>query len=310
MDSSNSPMYILKQHGEEFFRANWPCSIRPQGRDIVRTWLYYTTLKGIQVTGKAPFRHVLVHGMGMDEKGKKMSKSTGNVIRPAEVLNKFGSDAFRLWAASECNIGDDFRVSDERIGGAQKFLTKLHNVARFISAFPNARRPAELHPTDAWVLGELDAALAKVKEGYENFVFFEAATTVRSFVWNVFAPHYLEMVKARAYAGDASAHYTLHHGLRECLKALAPISPVMTWALWRELYGGNIHHERIPEPGGHVRLAEVGERIQAFNARVWALRSEKNKTEGLAFGAPLAGVAVPEDLSPYAGDLRAMHKLA
>ena len=310
MDSSNSSMYILKAHGEEFFEANWPCSIRPQGRDIVRTWLYYTSLRGLQVTGKAPFRHVLIHGMGMDDKGKKMSKSVGNVIRPAEVIGKFGSDAFRLWAASECNIGDDFRVSDERIGGAQKFLTKLHNVARFISAFPHAHKPAQLHPTDAWVLGELDATLSKVKAAYEDFVFFDAATAVRSFVWNIFAPHYLEMAKNRAYAGDASAAYTLHHALREVLKALAPVAPIMTWALWRELYGGNIHHERVPEPGGHVRSAEVGERIMAFNAQVWAVRSEKNKTEKLAFGAPLVGVSVPGDLAEFASDLKAMHKLA
>jgi valyl-tRNA synthetase len=141
-------------------------------------------------------------------------------------------------------------------------------------------------------------------------VFFDAATAIRSFVWNIFAPHYLEMAKNRAYAGDASAQYTLHHGLREVLKGLAPISPIMTWELWRQLYGGNIHHERVPEPGGHTRSAEVGERIMAFNAQVWAVRSEKNKTERLAFNAPLLGVAVPADLAEFASDLKAMHKLA
>jgi valyl-tRNA synthetase len=310
MDSSNSSAWILGRYGGEFTAANWPCSIRPQGRDIVRTWLYYTTLRSLQTMGSAPFKDVLIHGMGLDAKGKAMHKSAGNVIAPGHVLGKYGSDAFRLWAASECNVGDDFRVSEERIGGAQKFLTKLHNVARFISAFPQPHKPKELHPTDAWVLGELDAVLAKVKTAYEEFSFFDAATAVRSFVWNVFAPHYLEMAKNRAYAGDPSAHYTLHHGLRAALAALASITPIMTWALWKELYGGDVHHERLPEPEGHVRHAEVGERLMAFNGEVWALRSKKNKEEGLAFNAPLSGVAVPSDLEDFSTDLKGMHKLA
>ncbi len=310
MDSSNSAMYVLKRYGEEFFAKNWPCSIRPQGRDIVRTWLYYSTLRGLQATGKAPFRHVLVHGMGVDEKGKKMSKSHGNVVRPAHILDKFGSDAFRLWAACEGMVGDDFRISEERIGGAQKFLTKLHNVARFISAFPVADKPKELHPTDAWILGELDLTVAGLKPAYEDFNFFAAATSLRSFVWNVFAPHYLELVKSRAYAGDPSAHFVLHHALKEVLKGLAPVAPIMTWALWRELYVGDVHRERLGEPGGHVRHAEVGDRLMAFNAEVWALRSKKNKEEQLAFSAPLAGVAVPADLDAFAADLKAMHRLA
>ena len=310
MDSSSSALFILKKHGAEFFAKHWPVSIRPQGRDIVRTWLYYSTLRGLHITGKPPFEHVLVHGMGVDEKGKKMSKSLGNVIKPSQVIERYGSDAFRLWAASECSVGDDFRVSEERIQGAQKFLTKLHNVARFISAFPADERPSAVHPTDEWILGELDAVVAKVGAAYDDFNFFEAATQLRSFVWNVFAPHYLEMAKSRAYSGDASAHQTLHEGLRAVLRGLAPIAPFITWQLWRDLYGGDIHREGLPEPGGHTRHAEVGDRLMAFNGEVWTLRSKKNKEEGLAFGAPLGGVQVPEDLSDFASDLKAMHKLA
>lgn len=306
MDSSNSAVFILKRYGQDFFQKAYPCSIRPQGRDIVRTWLHYTTLRGLQLTGRAPFEHVFIHGMGMDERGQKMSKSRGNVIAPEAVLQRFGSDAFRLQAASESRVGDDFRVSEERIQGAQKFLTKLHNVARFISAFPvPAHAPDKLHPTDEWILAEVDHLVAETRGAYEGFSFFDAATAVRSFVWNTFAPHYLELAKARAYGGDASAVWTLHHSLRAVLRLLAPVAPVMPWAVWRELYGGDIHREELPEPGDHVRHAEVGERLLEFNSQMWKLKKER----GLSFAQPLTGVEIPADLEPFGQDLRAMHRI-
>jgi valyl-tRNA synthetase len=307
MDSSNSAIFILKRYGEEFFKKCYPCSIRPQGRDIVRTWLHYTTLRGLQLTGKPPFEHVLIHGMGMDERGQKMSKSRGNVIAPDAVLSKFGSDAFRLQAASESRVGDDFRVSEERIQGAQKFLTKLHNVARFISSFPApSHAPDRLHPTDGWIMGEVDALVDETRRAYEGFSFFDAATAIRSFVWNVFAPHYLELAKGRAYAGEVSAAWTLHTSLRAVLRLLAPIAPVLPWAVWRELYGGDIHKEQLPEPLGVVRRAEVGERIVEFNSQLWKLKKER----GLAFADALTGVEIPQDLAEFADDFKAMHKLA
>jgi len=307
MDSSNSAVFILKRHGEEFFRRAYPCTLRPQGRDIVRTWLHYTTLRGLHLTGKPPFAHVLIHGMGVDEHGKKMSKSVGNVVAPEAVLARFGSDAFRLQAASESRVGDDFRVSVDRIQGAQKFLTKLYNVARFISSSPRpARAPDALHATDEWVLAELDALIDETRRAYGEFSFFDAATALRSFVWNLFAPHYLELVKARAYGGDVSAQWTLHEALRAVLRLLAPLAPALPWAVWRELYGGDIHHELLPEPGGHVRHPEVGERLVEFNSRVWKLKKER----GLSFADNVSGVAVPPDLAPFEDDLRAMHRIA
>jgi valyl-tRNA synthetase len=306
VDSSNSALYILKRYGEDFFRNAYPCSIRPQGRDIVRTWLHYTTLRGLQITGKAPFVHVLVHGMGVDEHGEKMSKSKGNVIAPQVILGKFGADAFRLQAASESTVGDDFRISEQRIEGAMKFLTKLHNVARFISAFPEpSHRPEHLAPADEWILAELDATIAACTKAYDEFSFFDAATALRSFVWNLFAPHYLEMAKGRAYAGDASAQWSLHASLRALLRLLAPIAPALPFAIWNSLYGGDVHREKLPQPMALVRRAEVGERIVAFNSSMWKLKKDK----GLSFAQNMPGVEVPPDLAEFEGDLRAMHRL-
>ena len=136
MDSSITPLFITRyKKNKEFHNHTYPTQIRPQGKDIVRTWLYYTLLRCFQLTGQIPWFDAWIMGYGIDEKGEKMSKSKGNVIDPFPIINKYGADAFRFWSASEANLGYDFRCSEHRIVGAQKFLSKLWNIARFISSF-------------------------------------------------------------------------------------------------------------------------------------------------------------------------------
>ena len=168
MDSSVSNLYILRQYQGKAWAKGHKASVRPQGRDIVRTWLYYTVLKSFLLhkagapVPEVAFEHAWITGLGMDKQGRKMSKSLGNVIDPDEVVKKVGSDAFRLWIAGESTVGDDFRINEEKIAGAGKFLQKLANVAAFVGRFPQpAGRPAKLHPSDEWILGELDAVAAE-----------------------------------------------------------------------------------------------------------------------------------------------------
>ena len=136
MDSSITPLFITK-YGKDHKLHNYgyPTQMRPQGKDIVRTWLYYTMLRCFQLTGEQPWSEIWIMGYGIDEKGEKMSKSKGNVIDPFPVIKQYGADTFRFWSASEGNLGYDFRCSEQRIASAQKFLSKLWNVARFISSF-------------------------------------------------------------------------------------------------------------------------------------------------------------------------------
>jgi len=107
--------------------------LRPQGKEIIRTWLYYTVLKDYLLTGKHAFRDAYINYHIVDEHGNKMSKSIGNIIDPQEVLARFGAEPFRLWAATEANIGDDFRVDAEKISGAAKTTVKLWNISKFIT---------------------------------------------------------------------------------------------------------------------------------------------------------------------------------
>src|SRR3972149_452162 len=131
MDSSISPLFVTKfGKDEEFFKKTYPTAIRPQAKDIVRTWLYYTLLRCEQLTGKKPWSEAWIIGYGLDEKGMKMSKSIGNALELLPIIQKFGADTFRFWSASEINHGHDFRCNEQKIESTKKFLSKLWNVAR------------------------------------------------------------------------------------------------------------------------------------------------------------------------------------
>src|SRR6202022_1460337 len=126
---------------------------------------------------------------------------------------------FRFWGAAEANLGYDFRLSEDRVAGAGKFLTKLWNTARYLGSFPEPKS-ANLTETDKWILAELNNLISECAKGYEEFNIFIPATKIREFLWNVFAAHYIEMTKGRAYGDSGSeedrkaACYTLHRVMR------------------------------------------------------------------------------------------------
>jgi len=308
MDSSVSNLFVTGyRRNREFFEANFPTSLRPQGREIVRTWLYYTTLKSWLVRRQKPFQTVFIHGLGLDAHGRAMHRTLGNVIDPWPLIKKHGADALRFFVASETNPGDDFRISESKIGGAGKFLTKLWNVARFISSFPEPVA-GKLQPSDEWILAEMNRLIEDCRGAYEDLNLFIPANRARDFLWNLFAPHYMEMVKARAYEGDTGAQWTLHACLKDLLRLLAPLTPFSTDTIWREVYGGSVHAERLPHPRDGIPAShlEATEALVSFNSEVWKQKREA----GLSLKAPLRGVSVPEALRPYEADLRRMHRLA
>ncbi len=311
MDSSISAMFISKyQRDPKFFKRCYPASIRPQGKDIVRTWLHYSILRCFQLTGRAPFSHAWVGGLGMDEQGQAMHKSKGNVVEPEPILEKFGADSFRFWNASEATQGSDFRCSEARIAGAHKFLTKLWNLSRFISSFPQVKG-TKLLASDKWILSELAVLSKNCMRGYQDYNFFVPATAIRDFVWETFASHYAEMVKPRAYGQGFSktqqraAWFTLHVVLKNVLLLLAPITPFMTDHIWRQLYSRkSIHLQNFPRPAWSKAHKRYTEKMLAFNREVWKIK-EKRK---LALREPVE-VEVPKVLAPFRDDLIRMHSL-
>lgn len=307
MDSSASNLLVTRYRRDPtFFAAAFPPALRPQGREIVRTWLYYTTLKSWVLRSGPPFRTVFIHGLGLDARGRAMHRTLGNVIDPWPLIRKHGADALRFFVASETSPGDDFRISEAKIGGSAKFLTKLWNVARFISSFPEPAA-GKLRSSDEWILAELNRLVDDVGGAYEACNLFDAANRARDFLWNVFAPHYVEMAKARAYAGDDGARWTLHACLRGLLRLLAPIIPFVTDKIWRSVYESSVHGERFPKPLDGVRASwlDLTQSLVAFNSELWKAKREK----GLNLNAELSGVTIREELRPFEDDLRKMHRL-
>ncbi|MDH3656987.1 MAG: valine--tRNA ligase [Nitrosopumilus sp.] len=312
MDSSISPLFVTKfQKDEEFFKKTYPTGIRPQAKDIVRTWLYYTLLRCEQLTGKKPWSEAWIMGYGLDEKGMKMSKSKGNALDPLPVIERIGADTFRFWSASEVNHGYDFRCSEQKMDSTKKFLSKLWNVSRFLSSFPlvESATPTD---TDKWILSELDKLISECHKGYEKYNFFVPAIAIREFTWNLFAANYIEMVKARAYGIGFSdeeknaAIFTLHKVLSTILKLLAPITPFITEHLWQTLYSNeSIHKQRQAQPESPEDYTSFTKEITEFNSKVW----NEKKSKGLSLKDTIA-IDIPEKLSVFSKDFASMHNLS
>ena len=311
MDSSVSPLFVTKfNRDDEFFKKTYPTGIRPQAKDIVRTWLYYTLLRCEKLTEQKPWSEAWIMGYGLDEKGMKMSKSKGNAIDPLPVIQKSGADTFRFWSASEINQGYDFRCSEQKIESTKKFLSKLWNVSRFLSSFPIIES-GKLTDSDKWILSELDKLISVCNEGYSKYNFFVPATALREFTWNIFAAQYIEMAKARAYGigfdddERDGAIFTLHKVLSTILKLLAPITPFITEHLWLTLYSeDSIHKEQLPEIENVEDMTAMTQPIIEFNSRVWNEKKQNN----LSLKDSIK-IEIPENLNQFKKDLVAMHNL-
>ena len=324
MDSSISPLFITKYQQDKAFHKNYyPTRIRPQAKDIVRTWLYYTLLRCYTITGRIPWSDAWIMGFGLDDKGEKMSKSKGNVIDPLPIIEKYGADTFRFWSASEVNLGYDFRCSEEKIANSQKFLSKIWNIARFISSFDEYQpavntNVAQLLSSDKWVLAELSQLIQSCKNAYNEFNFFMVAKAIREFTWELFAPHYLEMVKGRAYnkedkVSQTSALFALHRCFSTILLLLAPICPFITEELWKKMYSvKSIHLQVLPSSEGfNEDLIKYTRPIIDFNSLVW---NKKKQTISPITGNPLSlkdsiEMLVPPELESFEKDLVYMHNL-
>ncbi len=321
-DSSISVLYAAgKTKYPEVFRLyleRKALALRPQGIDIIRTWLYYAVLRVYLLHGRPAFDMVRLNGMGLDEKGEAMHKSKGNVIYPEPYVEKYGADAFRYWSAAAAKLGSDYRFSEQMLRTGMLFANKLWNIARFISAFPQIEKPAKLTATDLAILGLLNQVLRKVRELYRELDVYGPIHEIYHFVWDVFADHYIELVKSRAYnfnnefskEEQHSAWYTLHTVLRTVLLMLAPIMPFITDYLWRQLYGSrSIHRELIPEPNPEwdTPFVKLFAKIMEINRGIWTYKRSRN----MRLSEPLSAVLyIPSELELFAKDLKHLHKIA
>lgn len=338
MDSSNSNLFVSGYgKDEELFNRAFPTALRPQGKEIVRTWLYYTLLKSTLLLDKPGFANIWIDGLGMDPWGRKMSKSLGNGIDANSVLecgaggrtgswkikgsdgkqvnlkaNKIGSECFRLWKACDAQVGDDFHINPEEIE-AKYFgiLTKIFNVARFASQFDVPldldKVPSDLEPEDKWILSEFGRTMSKVEESWKSVDIYNAAQSIKNFSTGVFPSHWLEMVKSRLYDDDEIASWTLHRIVRDILTTLSPICPFFTHYLSTTLYGNSSVDVRefpaiIPSDKNLLKLTDS---LIEFNSEVWKTK----KDAGISLNTEISDIVIPEELEILTTSLNRMHRI-
>ncbi len=319
VDSSISGLLTIGYlRDDKLFKKAFGTVMRPQGKDIVRTWLYYSLLRTLQLTGKPAFMEAWISGHVVDEKGETMSKSKGNSPPPMPFVEKYGADAMRLFGALEAGHGSDIRFSEDRLAGVSKFMTKLWNIARFISMFP-IPEPIEfkkLTPMDQWILTETNQFIERILPEFDLLDFHKPAIEIRGFTWNYFADHIVEMIKGRCFNGEGtftdeeqqSAWYTVHEVLKVIVKTLAPISPFVTDRIYRELYDEKgVHGQSFPstEKTWTSKLTEHSNLLLQTNAGFWKFKRENE----LSLRQELPEAYVSENLKPWAKDLQAMHGL-
>ncbi len=317
MDSSISCLQITGYMRDQMlFKKAFGNVIRPQGKDIVRTWLFYSLLRTYQLLKKPAFNEIWVSGHVVDEKGEKMSKSKGNSPPPRPFINKYGADAMRLFGVLEAGLGSDVRFSEDRLSGVSKFMTKLWNIGRFVSMFPipSAIPFEDLNPVDQWVLAEANKMVEGIAPDCEALDFHKPATDVKTFAWSFLADHVLEMLKGRCFNSEnqftpeeqRSAWFALHEALKIVLKALAPVIPFITDRIYRDLYNHEgIHREGFPVPNNEWQspLTKYTSLLLQTNAGFWKFKRDNNLS--LRQGIPEA--CISGKLKPWARDLQAMH---
>ena len=185
------------------FNKTYPSTIRPQGYEIIRTWLFYTLFRCNLITGINPWKETIIHGMVAGPDGRKMSKSLGNVIEPDEPLSKYCADALRQWALL-ASKGEDFPFTWKEIEHGNRFLTKLWNVSRFIEmniADANTSNVSfdSLKTSDKWILSKLADLTKLARKELDDYSFAVVLKEIRTFIWHEVADNYIEMVKYRLY---------------------------------------------------------------------------------------------------------------
>jgi valyl-tRNA synthetase len=288
--------------------------LRPQGHDIIRTWLFSTIVRSYLEHGCLPWANAAISGWILDPDRKKMSKSVGNVITPQDLLEKHGSDAVRYWAASG-RPGTDTAFVEGQMEVGRKLALKIMNASKFVLspklwagddsteigaaaaaglAAQAAGRPALVtDPVDHAMLTSLSGLVSVATGAFEDYDYARALERSEAWFWD-FCDNYLELVKARAYGEmglerASSARATLAASLSVMLRLFAPFTPFVTeevWSWWQE---GSIHRAPWPEPAAPA--PSVGPAVYSSAVELLAAVRRAKSEAKVSPRAPVARVS-------------------
>ena len=305
----------------EKYAKVFPFDLRPQGQDIIRTWLFSTVLRSFQEEGVLPWSDAALSGWILDPDRKKMSKSKGNVVVPNDLLDEHGSDAVRYWAAS-ARLGTDaaFDVGQMKVG--RRLAIKVLNAAKFVLSFETNSESGEIsEPIDRAMLSELSEVVAQAGKAFHSYDHTKALEVTESFFWN-FTDDYLELVKERAYGQEttpqaqASAVLALRIALHTQLRLLAPFIPFATEEAWSWWQDGSIHQSSWPEASelGGFTKGQASSMLQSASDALMGIRKAKSDQQ-LSMKAEITSLVINapagklEELKAIEADLRAVGKI-
>lgn len=291
----------------------FPMDIRPQGHDIIRTWLFGTVVRSHFEHGRLPWRTATINGWILDPDRKKMSKSKGNVVTPLEYVERYSADGVRYWAASG-RPGTDTAFEEEQLRIGRRLAIKILNASRFALGFTDS--DVDKSQVNAAVDRSMLAGLAEVVESatkaFDEYDYARALDVAEKSFWN-WTDDYLELVKARAYGdeeGSESAHAALQLALDVYLRLFAPFLPFVTeevWSWWRD---GSIHLTKWPGVDEFEGLAGDPSILSATSEVLTAVRRAKSDAR-VSMRAELERVSITADAAMIAslreaeGDLKA-----
>jgi valyl-tRNA synthetase len=261
----------------------FPYDLRPQGQDIIRTWLFSTVVRSHFEFGTVPWKHAAISGWILDPDRKKMSKSKGDVITPLSLFEEFGSDAVRYWSAS-ARLGTDAAFDTGQMKIGRRLAIKLLNASKFalgLGATPDPSAVTE--PLDQALLTELAEVVREATTAFDAYNHTRALEVAETFFWT-FCDDYVELVKDRAYgsrgeAGAASAKAALGSALDALLRLFAPFMPFVTeevWSWWRE---GSVHRACWPTPEEVLGDGSQGDLLPLVSAALSQIRGAKSTAQ-------------------------------
>lgn len=286
--SSLTPQIAGKwERDPDLFNRVFPFDLRPQGHDIIRTWLFSSVVRANSLHDSVPWTNTAISGWILDPDRKKMSKSKGNVVVPNEPLEQFGADAVRYWAAS-AKLGADtaYEISQMKIG--RRLAIKLLNVSKFAFGMgvteehivgSGSDDAAITEPLDQALLAKLRVVIQQATDHFDNYDYARALNLTESFFW-AFTDDYVELVKDRAYGAQgeqaqASVRATLATALDKLLRLFAPVLPFATDEVWRWWRSGSVHGVSWPQASDLDAVAGSADVLDAVAEALTSLRRAK-----------------------------------
>ncbi len=288
----------------EDYKDFYPTQVLVTGFDIITFWVSRMMSQGLELTDKAPFKDVLIHGIVRDSQGRKMSKTLGNGIDPLDVIEQYGADSLRFAVLSGTTMGNDIRFMPEKLEQASNFANKIWNAAKFITNSissdeeviefsdkvwdndKNCYKSELLRVEDKWIINKLDKLIEDVTKNLENYDLGIALDNIYNFIWNEFCDWYIEMSKPRLYSDDketkVQVSYVLDYVFGMSLKLLHPFMPFVTSEIYPKLVKYNdkeLMVSKWPKTNGESEFnkeeAEV-EKLKELIGEIRNIRSEMN----------------------------------